>query len=80
MLPCNVKAREKSLKGRVAINERGDILGAIFDNDAEGKDEEGKEKEGEKIGCEGGRSFSEKLGRTTEIIKARMIIGHGGRL
>lgn len=78
MLPSNVKAREKSLKRRVAINEGCDVLGAIFDDDAKGEDEEGKEKEGEEIGCEGGRSFFEKLGRTAEIIEARMIVGHGG--
>ena len=79
MLPCNVKARKKSLKRRVAVDEGGDILGAIFDDNAEGEDEKGKEKEGEEIRCEGGGSFFEKLGRTAEVIEARMIVGHGGR-
>lgn len=55
-------------------------MGAIFDDHAEGEDKEREKKEGEEIGCEGGRSFSKKLGRTAEVIEARMVVGHGGGL
>lgn len=80
MLSCNVKAREKSFEGRVAINEGGDILGTIFNDDPEGEDKEREKKKGEEIGCEGGCSFSEKLRRTAEVIEARVVVGHSGGL
>lgn len=72
-----VKEGEERFEGGVAVDERGDMGGAVLNEGAEGQDEEREEEEGEEIGGERRGCFSKQLGSCTQVLQPRMI-AHGG--